>query len=205
MSEQYHRYELGVALDPNHPSHILPPKVDASKRVLDVGCGAGQTLIAAYPDRPSFGCDLDLGALKLGRTLTQHVRFVCSRAEALPWADGQFDLVSARVSLPYTNISNSLREIARVMKKGGDLWLTLHPFSVVWKQAKKSNYKGKIFFAYILVNSALFHLTQKQIPFMGKYESFQTERGITRALKASGFEVVSIKRGAHFLVTARRA
>lgn len=205
MGERYHRDELAIALDPSHPAHILPPPLPCSQTVLDIGCGAGQTLIAAYPDRVSFGLDMDLDALRLGRSLTNHVRFVCGRAEALPWPDGQFDMVIARVSLPYTDIGSSLGEIHRVLKRSGMLWITLHPFRAVWKQARSGNWKGWVFFAYILLNSALFHLAQRQFPFLGRYESFQTPSGIARALRKNGFASISITRGKHFLVTARSA
>jgi ubiquinone/menaquinone biosynthesis C-methylase UbiE len=203
LSEQYHLGELKIAQDPSHPAHILPPSVPAGSRVLDVGCGAGQTLIAVYPHQLTFGIDIDLSALRLGRTLTNHVYFACSRAEVLPFRPGEFDLVTARVSLAYTDIRKSLREIRRVLKPGGLLWMTLHPFAIPWAQAKTSNWKGKLFFAYILLNSALFHLTQWQFPFLGKYESFQTEGGIRRALQRCGFSDVAIKQDRHFLVTAR--
>jgi hypothetical protein len=45
-------------------------------------------------------------------------------------------VVITRVSLPYTNINTSLMKVRRVLRKGGKLWMTLHP----------------IFFAYILLN-----------------------------------------------------
>jgi ubiquinone/menaquinone biosynthesis C-methylase UbiE len=171
--------------------------------VLDIGCGAGQTLIAAYPDSISFGIDIDADALALGKTLTDHVCFVCGRAEALPLANEQFDMLIARVSLAYTNVGPALKEMHRVLKKGGDLWMVLHPFSASWKQAISSNYKGWIFFAYIAINSVLFHLTQKQFPFLGRYESFQTQAGISRALRSSGFEAIRIEKNRHFVVTAK--
>jgi len=204
-TQQYHLGELKVALDPSHPSNILPPALPESHTVLDIGCGAGQTLIAAYPDRVSFGIDVDAAALKLGRSLTRHVQFTCAKAEALPYSDARFDLVVARVSLPYTNLRKSFQEIRRVLKKGGALWITLHPFSMVWSHAQSSrSYKGWIYFSYILLNGALFHLTRHQIPYLGfRYESFQTESGVTRALRQFGFEDISIQRGRYFLVTAR--
>ncbi len=142
MSEQYHLDELKIALDPNHPKHILPPALPSSKRVLDIGCGAGQTLIARYPDRVSFGLDIDVDALQIGRSLTDRVRFVCGKAENLPYSNAQFDMVIARVSLAYTNISAALKEIHRVLKKDGELWITLHPFSIPWTQAKAGNWRG---------------------------------------------------------------
>jgi hypothetical protein len=38
---------------------------------------------------------------------------------------------------------------------------------------------------------------------LGRYESFQTERGISQALIKNGFQGISIERGKHFLVAAR--
>jgi len=199
----YNLDELKIATDPAHPKHILPPRLPPSSRVLDIGCGAGQSLIAVYQDRVSFGVDIDLHALGLGRSLTDRIRFVNGRAEALPFKSGQFDLVFARVSLPYTNIPISLREIHRVLKKGGMVWLTLHPFAIPWRQVQTSNYRGKLFFAYIVLNSLCLHLFHWQFSFLGRHESFQTKRGIRRALEQNAFEDVSVTQGEHFLVTAR--
>ena len=103
----------------------------ATDTVVEIGCGAGQTLIAAYNNRVTFGLDVDPGALRLGRSLTQNVRFVCGKAEALPYGDEQFDLVLARGSVPYFNIPASLREMRRVLRPGGTVWMTLHPVAMM--------------------------------------------------------------------------
>jgi ubiquinone/menaquinone biosynthesis C-methylase UbiE len=203
VNEAYHREELAVALDATNPSHVLPPAVPRSHRVLDVGCGAGQTLIAAYPDIVSYGIDPDLAALRLGRSLTRQIRFVQGTAEALPWRDGQFDLVVARVSLPYSDLTLALREIRRVLANGGSVWMTLHSFSIVWAQARRANWKGWIHFAYILINSAAFALGLSQFRLGRRCESFQTRGGIRRALERTGFEAIDMRLGRHFLVTAR--
>jgi hypothetical protein len=81
--------------------------------------------------------------------------------------------------------------------------MTLHPVAVCWTAAKIGNYKGKMFFAYICLNTVIFHLWQRQFPLLGRYESFQTESGITRALRRVGFVDISVTRRAHFLVTAK--
>jgi ubiquinone/menaquinone biosynthesis C-methylase UbiE len=196
--------ELKIALDPNDPSHILPPALPPTARVLDVGCGSGQSLLAAYPDRVSFGVDIDFDALKLGTRLSKQTCLVNSTAEALPFHSGAFDFVLARVSLPYTNIPRSLHEIRRVLKADGELWLVLHSFAFTWQQAQKTNYKGKLFFVYIILNSLMFHFFQRQFSFLGRTtESFQTERAIRRALARHGFQDIRVSRTRHFVVTAR--
>ena len=80
---------------------------------------------------------MDFSALQLGRTLTDQVRFTCASAEALPYAQESFDLVIARVSLPYTYLAESLPEIRRVLVPAGRLWATLHTFSIPWQQARR--------------------------------------------------------------------
>ena len=204
MSDQYHLAELKIAMDSTHPSRAMPTAVPRDGKVLDIGCGAGQTLIASLYDGISFGVDIDFDALKLGRSMTDRVRFVCGAAERLPYRDDAFDCVIARVSLPYTNIRASTGEISRVLKKGGSLWMTLHPFSKCWQQARKTNYKGWIFFGCIILNSLLFHWVQRQVRFFRRCETFQTTRGMLFVLKRNGFDQVCVDRSKQFVVTARK-
>lgn len=202
MSEDYHLGELRIAQDPDHPSHILPPPAAPGARILDVGCGAGQTLHVAYPGEETFGIDIDVSAMTLGQRIAPEVTFVAGRAEHLPFTDVFFDQVVARVSLAYTNIPESLREIFRVLKPEGTLWITLHDPAVPWASAKQSNWKGKVFFAYIVLNSLTLHFLGREFSFFRRYESFQTSGGMTRLLQRAGFVEIMIERGRHFVVTA---
>jgi SAM-dependent methyltransferase len=203
MSLAYHLAELKIAQNPDDPAHILPPPVPANARVLDVGCGAGQSLIAAYPGRVSYGVDIDLSALALGATITDHVRFTCARGETLPYADGRFDLVFSRVALPYMNVPTALREIRRVLAPGGVFWATLHPFSLCWRQARKTaTLRGWLYLAYIVANSLWLHFVGAEFAALGRCETFQTCRGIARALDRAGFSDIRVVRGRHLVVTA---
>ncbi len=197
-----HLAEFRIALDPSHPRHILPPPLPASYRVLDVGCGAGQILIAAYPDRQTYGLDVNLDLLKAGTSLTGTVSFACGSAERMPYRDACFDAVIARVSLPYTNIGRSLQEIRRVLRPGGLLWATLQTSGMVWSRFRRAGWKDRVFCAYILINSMMFHLVQKEFAVLGRRETFQTARGIRKTLERAGFRDIAIRRDRHFLVTA---
>jgi len=205
QKERYHLEELRKAQDPNNPDPCLPPPVPASYVILDVGCGAGQTLMVAYPANSGFGIDIDLDALALGRRLSNGIRFACARAEGLPFRDGTFDMVIARVSLVYSDLDRAIAEIQRVLKQSSTVWITLHPFSLCWRQCKKTNVKGWARFTYIILNSLLFHFAQRHFSLRGRYESFSTRRGIERVLTRHGFVDVSIVREpCRYLVSARR-
>ncbi len=140
MSAEYHQRELAIALDLSNPVRTMPPIVPTKhKRILDVGCGMGQSLLAAQlpSDVEANGVDCDIGAIEAGRRLAAaNIKLVCARGENLPFEDDYFDLVFSRVALPYMDINKALRKISRVLKGGGDLWLTLHTASMVLSSAK---------------------------------------------------------------------
>ena len=55
----YHSRELAIALDPTSDAHLMPDIPNDARYVLDVGCGAGQTLIAADLGQfNAIGCEL---------------------------------------------------------------------------------------------------------------------------------------------------
>ncbi len=80
----------------------MPPPVENAKRILDVDCGAGQTLIAlnTCPAAMAVGVGC-LESLKLGREVAPTVHFVCAKGEALPFRDQSFDFVISRLALFY--------------------------------------------------------------------------------------------------------
>lgn len=204
--ERYHLTELAIARDPNDPRHVNPPSFPPDRRVLDVGCGAGQTLIACYGDRRPVGIDVALDALRLGRSQTDRVAFICAAAERLPFRHDSFDVVIARASLPYTDLRRSLPEIRRVLTPGGFLWAVWHPISVPWTDVDPRRPATLLYFGYVVLNSLLLHFTGKTVSFLGRrYESFQTSSGLRRALRAAGFVRITLSRRTHFVVTAEAA
>src|SRR5438105_5787661 len=122
-SAAYHLQELQIARDTRARGHIMPELGTDVRRILDVGCGAGQTLIAGGlpPHARAIGLDVDFAALQLGKTLTNRVGFVCATGKSLPFCDAYFDVAISRVALPYMNLENAVRELARVLKPGGQV------------------------------------------------------------------------------------
>ncbi len=208
---EYHLSELRIAQDPSAPGHLLPPIPRSCRAVLDVGCGAGQTLIASDLPDSVFACGVDpqVDALALGRTLTDRVQFIASMGETLPFASGTFDFVLSRVALPYTHVPTAAEEMARVLAPGGRLWLTLHPVSMAMSSLRKALTAGSarrtIFALYVLTNALLLHLFRRQVAFpigRRRYESVQTDRGMTLALRAAGLTDITITRNRFYIVSA---
>jgi len=91
----------------------------AGRRVLDVGCGAGQTTRwLASQGALAVGFDLSFAQLALA---PPGLRLVRADAEALPFADGAFDVAcSAYGALPFVaDSARVMREVARVLRPGG--------------------------------------------------------------------------------------
>jgi ubiquinone/menaquinone biosynthesis C-methylase UbiE len=212
-SADYHRLELSIATDLHDSRRVMPVVEARHRRVLDVGCGAGQTLIGSnLPDDVfAVGVDLDISALVLGKQFSSGIQFVSSRGESLPFKDGSFDLVICRVSLPYMHISRALSEMARVTAGGGDLWLVLHPFSMTAKELATNlthfEVKASLYRLWVLMNGLCLNTIGKQWHWPGnpnRHESWQASNAMKRALSAAGFAQIRTSRDKHFVVTARR-
>ena len=98
----------------------------ASDHLLDVGAGAGHMALAMAPHVRSVVLTDPVGAmLDAARGVFQNAgqtnaEFVRAAAEALPFPDASFEIVSSRLAAHhFENLEVALREIARVLKPGG--------------------------------------------------------------------------------------
>jgi ubiquinone/menaquinone biosynthesis C-methylase UbiE len=212
-TSDYHRLELSIAADPNDPRRIMPVVQPRHRRVLDIGCGAGQTLIGSKLAEGvlAVGLDVDHSALALGKQFSPAIQFVSGRGEWLPFASSSFDLVICRVSLPYMHIARALAEMARVTAAGGDLWLVLHPFSMTAKELgtnlTRLQLKATVYRMWVLLNGLALNTVGTQMHWPGdpnRYETWQTSSSMKRALAAAGFDQIHIERENHFVIRATR-
>jgi ubiquinone/menaquinone biosynthesis C-methylase UbiE len=101
--------------------------VAPGSRLLDVGCGAGQlALIAARAGAQVTGCDIAVNWLEKARTRAAaeglDVRFEEGDAESLPYADGQFDVVTSLIGAMFAPRPERVAaELKRVCRPGGTI------------------------------------------------------------------------------------
>jgi SAM-dependent methyltransferase len=102
---------------------------------LDVGCGAGATMVDVGRARPTFGVDLSLQALAHARRrgLTG---LVCAEAGSLPFAPGSFASVIALDILEHHGTPELLlEEIHRILRPGGLLVVGVPAYQWMWSYA----------------------------------------------------------------------
>jgi ubiquinone/menaquinone biosynthesis C-methylase UbiE len=178
-------------------------------RVLDVGCGVGKIPTNApieAEDRVA-GIDIRYDSLRVAKQQHPQRDFLCCRAEQLPFAAASFERVISGVAMPYTDIPQVLAEIRRVLRPGGELFMSLHSARFTLSELRRAVPRPipTLYRLYVLANGLIFHVSGRVAPFVnGRVESFQTERGLRLALRRAGFGDMVIQRPeGRFLVEAR--
>ena len=128
-------------------------QIDATgKKVLDVGCGPGNLLVALAADVPErlIGVDMDETFLLYGRSQIEKLSERSSEVPALmraalptlPFADETFDLVTCFLVMPHVPDDRvALVELARVLKPGGTLAISGHGFGFPLRYLKRFRLK----------------------------------------------------------------
>jgi SAM-dependent methyltransferase len=90
-------------------------------RALDVGCGTGMSSVALLDlAREVVGVDVSVPMLLRARR-AEHLHYLASTAEDLPFRDGSFDLVAACGSIDWVDRGRFLPRAAELLVGGG--WL----------------------------------------------------------------------------------
>ena len=202
--DSYLRFEWDKFMnEPERSRASLELSADISiKRVLDVGCGAGQELLPFLTERNARGVATDIASDvgQVGREMyAKHapqarVDFLRCTAENLPFVSASFDVVVCRLASPYTHNARAFAEASRVLRPGGKYFLKIS--GVRWyllelKQAlKERKILSVIHASRVLVAGAIYHLTRRQprwrIP---SRETFQSEWLLRWELRRHGLSI----------------
>lgn len=213
ISQRYER-EYEIALDRFHPEHCMPDVPAHVRSILDVGCGAGQTLAAIQARYPHVlklvGVDRDAATIEWGRTRWPRITLFVQRGEEIFLMARYYDMVLSRLALPYMEIPLVLSLMVRGLRPYGRVWLVTQTWRGVVQQGWRALLAGRlsraVFSLYVLANGLWFHLTGRlfRCPIDGRLESFQTERRMRALLRESGcIGITYERRGACAVITAQ--
>jgi hypothetical protein len=110
------------------------------------------------------------------------------------------------------HIATALAEMHSVLKPYGDLWLLVHPPSMVINDLARSllemRFRGTVRQTLMLINGLTWHCfgTQIRFPFSPfPYACFQTSARLRKALRKAGFDHITVRHDRFFVVTARKS
>ncbi len=174
----------------------------ASPRLLDIGCGMGQSLLllSAFRGFSGVGIDVSQQGLATGRAFREKhlphaaVSFVLGRAESLPFPDASFDVVLFRLALPYADNAQALAEVARVLGPKGIADVRIHHLRYYLSQFRHALFSVDFFQLFhavrVLAGGLLYHITGRQPRLRGFTETFQTRWKLDKELARHGMVVV---------------
>jgi ubiquinone/menaquinone biosynthesis C-methylase UbiE len=196
---------LSIRLKRNNiPLDILKDKI-----VLDNGCGSGRYTVALKILGAKEVIGLDMGEGK--KISYEAVKYVKGSVESLPFDDNFFDFVFCNGVLhhtPYTK--EGIKEIYRVLKPRGWMWLYLCGPSKVWETAdtirKKLNLEDaknlrKLLEWYLFPEGKQFLILDILFP---KIRNYMPKDVLINLLEEYGFKNIRyLERGADFDFTER--
>jgi SAM-dependent methyltransferase len=168
------------------------------KRVLDIGCGAGQELYPYLgPEVIGVGVDIapDVGLFVRSHPVPYPVVgrdpvFVRAAAERLPFLSNQFDVIVCRVALPWLDNKRALTEMARVLSKNGMVVLRVQAvgyyFQKILMGLRHGRPRAVLGAIRPLIVGAAYHVLGVQLG-----ETFQSRWLLQRELNRLGLTIAS--------------
>jgi len=127
----------GEGMEAEHLPIALPVldrmRLAPDDNVLDVGCGAGwlaRLLAERVPEGRVVGVDVSDGMIRRARrnlSEIENVMCVVGTADEIPWEPNFFNhAISIESAYYWPDPPRGLREIARVLREGGSVWILIN-------------------------------------------------------------------------------
>jgi ubiquinone/menaquinone biosynthesis C-methylase UbiE len=150
-----------------HKRMLALVDVEQPDTVVDVGCGTGRLLRRVgerWPSADLIGVDPAEGMLEVARRKTSRATFHLTGAESLPLPSNSADLVLSSISFHHwPDQAAGLREIARVLRPGGQLCLSDPVMPARLSRAFRSYAKSPGALRGLIVDAGLRVKTQRTI------------------------------------------
>ena len=181
----------------------FPLKKIKNLKILDAGCGAGRFtyLLSKYHPKEIYGLDLSFRNIKIAKKIFKNkkIRFLQGNVLNLPFKRENFDFVYSSGVIHHTNnFKKGLKELIRVCKKNGHIYLYIYAKGgIYWRARAFMNkimktipqiYSQNILDIIGMPRTRLLFLDLWYVP----YEKHTSYKEIIKALKKEG--ITNIKR-----------
>jgi SAM-dependent methyltransferase len=159
----------------------------STKRVVDIGCGAGchlRELVAHGCEASGVGpdptCVADLRA--------EGFEVIEGKAEKLPFSPGSLDGVVCSVTVPYTDERAAIAEWFRILVPGGEVRVSNHGFGYPIRQLVVGpGLKRRFYGLRTVLNTWFYRLTGCRLPGWLGDTLYQSRRQLNRYYHQLGF------------------
>lgn len=169
-SDYFYKHKVKI-LD----NFFLRQKINKEIKLLDFGCGIGKIeryLFAYFPRAKVYGIDTSSKSIDVASSTTKKATFLVYNGEEIPFEDNSFNSIILSCVLhhiPPNKRKKILREIFRVLKKNGYLFIFEHnPFNLLTRY---------------VVRTCIFDVDAILL----------TKRNLCNILKNQGFSIVEMK------------
>jgi ubiquinone/menaquinone biosynthesis C-methylase UbiE len=129
-----------------------------NKKLLDIGCGNGVDLrkLATQGARV-YGIDPSKEFIKVAQKNNPLGLFTEGVGEKLPFPDNYFDVVTSKWAMQTSSdVPKVLKEMARILKKGGKLiYLSKHPL-IQWHEKIRDYGHGANYYQQLIITSNIY-------------------------------------------------
>jgi SAM-dependent methyltransferase len=167
--------------------------------VIDVGCGNGKELKQlAEHGCVAIGLDVDASALADCRRADLSV--VLAPAEHMPLRAQAFDGLICNVAIPYTDESQVMREIGRILKPGARGYLCYHGFGYFLRYVVTGpSFRMRFYGVRSVLNTWFYRLTGSRLSGFWGDTLYQTRARLLKYYRRNGLKLVQSRTGKKFL------
>jgi SAM-dependent methyltransferase len=172
---------------PDFEFEYFPPHT----RVLDVGCGRGTQLRQlALRKCHALGIDLDRASVMACRD--QDLSALIASAEKIPFRAHTFGGVVCKVVVPYTDEARALREISRLLGRGGTARFCYHGagYYLRYLLSGTSHWKFRFYALRSLFNTWVYALLGRRMPGFVGDTLYQSRRRLGNYYRACHLRLV---------------
>ncbi|HTS17292.1 MAG TPA: class I SAM-dependent methyltransferase [Verrucomicrobiae bacterium] len=183
-------------------AYTLPNAYDEFPRgsaVVDVGCGKGRDLRQLARD----GCEaigLDVDERALGTCRRAGLCVVLGMAEYMPICDEVCDGLISNVAIPYTDESQAMREVGRVLKSGARGYMCYHGFGYFLRYIVSGpSIRMRLYGLGSILNTWQYRVTGRRFSGFWGHTLYQTRRRLLKYYRRDGLTLAGERTGKRFL------
>lgn len=167
--------------------------------VIDVGCGNGKEL-KQLAEQGCAAIGLDVDARALAECRQANLPVVLAPAEHMPLRAQAFDGLICNVAIPYTDESQVMQEIGRILKRGARGYLCYHGFGYFLRYvATGPNFRMRFYGVRSMLNTWYYRLTGSRLSGFWGDTLYQTHGQLLRYYRRDGLKLVQSRTGKRFL------